>query len=836
MAFSIGVLRTPSINLSLLVLSLDLVGEICYYKDKGADATTMPRNEHLTRVELIDPYLHDRGWTEALIREEKTPGGSDIIDGRPVKRAGRTDYLLCVPILPGKPPLPVAVLEAKAEDKLPSLGIQQARRDAVKHHVPFVFSTNGYLFAEYSEDTQRIIDAQPLNSFPTPVELIRRYQALKNIELTDPNALPLLMPYKGGELARWYFQDAAIRAVLERMAVGQRRILLSLATGTGKTVIAAQLLHKLALAGQLRRALFVCDREELRIQGMGKMHAVFGDNAQEVSTNDPRRNARILVATYQTLNVAAEDDTPKFWKENYPHDFFSHIILDECHRSAWGKWSVILRDNPNAVHIGLTATPRIVIGGSVGDEAARRNDEEITNHNLQYFGPPVYEYSIGDGQEDGYLAACEVVRRIVDLDNTEITREDIVERSAVDAFTGRRVRPGDIEERYGANDYDARLMLDDRVKAMSEDLFQMLLETGGPHQKTIIFCTRDHHANQIMIALNNLYTAWCQKVRRTPKEWYAFQCTGNPDLRPPAGDLIPELRGSKNSHFIAATVDLLSTGVDIPNLENVVFFRYLESPISFYQMVGRGTRTGEPRGSKAMFRLYDYTNCTRLFGEEFFSRATPTRPTEDEVGAPEGSYGGQDDGRPSRRTKIIRVGENQFTVKIEGTGRAILCHEDGHDVLVPYEEYKQRLASRLVEQAPCVDSLRSVWVAQDKRRGLLAGLPGGEAAVRLVRELEEEQECDLFDVLAELGYGLAPKSRPERAAAFTYKNKQWLKDFPEFTSRVLVNMARQFEKNGIEELETPMLFQVQGVEFDALVGLPVEPSALIQETKVRLLA
>ena len=801
----------------------------------------MPRNEHLTRVELIDPKLHDLGWTGALIREEKTPGGSDIIDGRPVKRSGRTDYLLCLPILPGKPPLPVGLLEAKAENNLPSLGIQQARRDAAKHHVPFYFSTNGELYAEFGEDTQRIIDARPLTSFPTPDALRQRYQALKGIDLTSPNALPLLMPYKGGELARWYFQDAAIRAVFERIAVGQKRILLSLATGTGKTIIAAQLLHKLAQAGQLRRALFVCDREELRIQGMGKMHAVFGDNAQEVSTSDPRRNARILVATYQTLNITAEDDVPQFWKDNYPPDFFSHIILDECHRSAWGKWSVILRDNPNAIHIGLTATPRIVVGGGKKDAEGKKKDEEITNHNLEYFGQPVYEYSIGDGQEDGYLAACEVVRRTVDLDKKEITREDIVERSAVDAFTGRKVKPGEIEDKYASHDYDAKLMLDDRVKAMSEDLFQFLLDTGGPHQKTVIFCTRDHHANQIMIALNNLYTAWCQKVRRTPKEWYAFQCTGNPDLRPPASELIPEFRGSKSSHFIATTVDLLSTGVDIPNLDNVVFFRYLESPISFYQMVGRGTRTGEPRGSKAMFRLYDYTNCTRLFGEEFTSRYRPTQPPGDdsgggEVGTPGENYGGEGGDKPVRETKIIRVGENQFTVKIEGDGRSILCQEDGKDVLVPYEEYKQRLAARLVEEAPSVDVLRSVWVEPDKRRGLLRGLPGGEAAVRLVRELEDEQECDLFDVLAELGFGLPPKSRPERAAAFSYKNKQWLKDFPDRTSVVLVNIARQFEKNGIEELETPKLFEVEGVDFDALTGLPVEANSLIQETKVRLLA
>lgn len=799
----------------------------------------MSRNEHLTRVELIDPKLHDIGWTGSLIREEKTPGRSDIIGGRPIKRSGRTDYLLCLSVLPGKPPLAVGVLEAKSEDKLPSLGIQQARRDALKHHVPFVFSTNGYLFVEFAEDTQQIIDNKPLTSFPTPDELRRRYQAIKGIDLADKNALPLLMPYKGGELARWYFQDAAIRAVFEHIAAGQKKILLTLATGTGKTIIAAQLLHKLALAGQLRRALFLCDRDELRTQGMGKMHAVFGDNAQEVSTSDPRRNARILVATYQTLNITSEDDSPQFWKDNYPPDFFSHIIIDECHRAAWGKWSVILRDNPNAIHIGLTATPRIVVGGSKKDEEAKKKDEEITSHNIKYFGRPVYEYSIGDGQEDGYLAACEVIRRTVDLDKKEITREDIVERSAVDAFTGCRVKPGEIDDKYNAHDYDAKLMLDDRVRAMAEDLFKFLLDTGGPHQKTVIFCTRDHHANQVMIALNNLYATWCNKVKRTPKEWYAFQCTGNPDLRPPASDLIPEFRGSKNSHFIATTVDLLSTGVDIPNLENVVFFRYLESPISFYQMVGRGTRTGEPRGSKAMFRLYDYTNCTRLFGEEFTSRYRPTQPPGDdsgggEIGDSETGTGGT--GRPLPKRKIIRVPGGQFTLEVEGSGSSILCQEDGKDVLVPYEKYKQRLAACLVENTPNVEALRSAWIVQDKRHGLLRGLPGGEPAIRLVRELENEQECDLFDVLAELGYGLPPKSRPERAAAFSYKNKHWLKEFPERTGAVLVNMARQFEKNGIEELETSKLFDVEGVDFNALTGLQVEPNTLIQETKVRLLA
>ncbi len=797
----------------------------------------MPRDEHQTRNELINPALHEKGWGEALIREEKTPGGVDIIDGRPRKRKGRTDYLLCVPVIDGKPPLPVALLEAKGEDKLPSLGIQQAKDYMKKFHVPFIFSTNGHLYAEYAEDTGHIHDTLSLVTFPTPQELKDRYEAIKGLRLDSENIKALFMPYKGGEAARYYFQDAAIRAALDKIARGEKKILLSLATGTGKTIIATQLLYKLAQAGKLKRALFVCDRDELRTQGNAKMHAVFGDNAQIVTTQDPQRNAKILIATYQTLNVTEEDKEPKFWKENYPKNFFSHIIIDECHRSAWGKWSVILTDNPDAVQIGLTATPRIVLGGKKETEG-RLRDEEITAHNVEYFGEPVYEYSMGAGQDDGYLASCEVIRRIVDLDKTEITREDIERRSAIDPFTGRRVRPEEIEEQYTAKDYEVRLMLDDRVKAMSEDLFQHFLNTGGPHQKTIIFCARDTHANQIMIALSNIYEKWCRETRRTPKESFAFQCTGNPDLRPSADKLIPDFRGSKNSHFIATTVELLSTGVDIPNLDNVVFFRYLDSPISFYQMVGRGTRTGEPRGSKPMFRVYDYTNATRLFGEEFISRARPTTPEEQPTGdveSPKHDYGEE---RPKR--KIIRVGEHQFTIQIEGEGRSILCEESGKDVLVPLEEYKQRLAEKLVEEAPTADHLRQTWVTPENRRKLLANLPGGEGAVYLIRELEDEQECDLFDVLSELGYGLAPKSRSERAAAFGYKNKAWLRGFSEKASKVLLSVAHQFEKGGIEELETTTLFDedevVSSGGFDALVGLSHEPHALIQETKVRLLA
>lgn len=237
-----------------------------------------------------------------------------------------------------------------------------------------------------------------------------------------------------------------------------------------------------------------------------------------------------------------------------------------------------------------------------------------------------------------------------------------------------------------------------------------------------------------------------------------------------------------------------------------------------------------------MFRLYDYTNATRLFGEEFKSRAKPSKPEEPPEGveSPTPPYG---DDKPKR--KIIRIGEQQFTVQIEGEGRSILCEENGKEVLVPLEEYKQKLAERLVDEAPGVEELREKWVELSERHKLISKLPGGEGAVRLIRELEDERECDLFDVLAKLGYSIPPKSRGERVAAFSYKNKQWLRQFPERTGNVIVSIARQFEKGGIEELEITNLFDeaevVASGGFEALVGLKVPPEMLIQETKTRLL-
>ena len=784
----------------------------------------MDRNEAQTRRDLIDPALDAKGWKPHMVKVEVTPGGTDIIDGKPVRRKGRSDYLLCLEIHKGQPPMPIAVLEAKKENLTPSTGLQQAIGYSKKFHVIFSFSTNGHLFTEFAEDNQQIIQAKGMDDFPTPDELKQRFEKHREIKLEQDEAKAIFEKYKGGEAIRRYYQDAAIRAVIEKIAKGDKRILLTLATGTGKTFIAKQLLWKLAQAGQIRRALFLVDRDELRSQGITNLQGIFGDDAQEITTANPKTNAKILVGTYQTLNVSGEDKEPKFWKENFPENYFSHIIIDECHRSAWGNWSIILTDNPDAIQVGLTATPRTIKGGKDGEEG-KEKDKDITAHNIKYFGEPVYEYTIADGQADGYLSACEVIKRFPSIDSKTLTKDEIAEKSAYYANTQEPAKLEDIEETYNSPNFEKKLLLADRVKAMTEDLFAFFLKTGGPHQKSIIFCASEAHAQDVSIAIHNLYANWCQKNGVTPKEMYSFRCT-NSETNPSPKALIAELRGSKNSHYVATTVELLSTGVDVPNLNNVVFFKYLNSPISFYQMVGRGTRIGEPQGSKMMFRIYDYTNATRLFGEDFISRPAPV-----------GEGGGEP---PTPPRKTIKVGNDKFIVEIQDKGVSILVEEDGKDVLIPYEQYKEKLATAVAESVEDLEKLRVSWINPISRRELVDRLPGGESAIRLVRELEEEQECDLYDVLAKLGFGYMPKTRLERSGAFSFRNKQWLKEYPEKTQKVLQAIAMQFSKGGIEELETENLFDVheiiQSGGFEALLNLPFEPRYFIEETKLRLLA
>ncbi|MBA7560165.1 hypothetical protein ES708_01786 [subsurface metagenome] len=753
----------------------------------------MALSESDTRAKLIDPALHACGWTEDLIRREETAGAIVIEDGKPRKKAkGRVDYTLRIKVNPETQPVAVALIEAKAESLPPNYGMEQAKlyANCKRLNVPFVFSSNGHLFVEFDRSAGLTSSPKPMHEFPAPSALRARYEQQVGFSLGSPQARPLLMRYPGGEATRRYYQDAAIRATLEKIARGENRALLALATGSGKTFIAVNLLKRIADAGQLRRALFVCDRDELRSQGLGAFQNVFGSNAGPVSSGNPQTNARILIATYQTLNVDTEDADASFLTKHYPENYFSHVIIDECHRSAWGKWSQVLTRNSKAVQIGLTATPRQIDFSEKTKEA--QADAQVSADNIKYFGDPIYEYDMAQGIEDGYLAACEIQKGRVNIDDTGITMGDLLDRKPMDANTGLPITIGELRARYEKTDYEDRILLPDRVLAMCQDLFQYLLETGGPEQKTIIFCARDRHADDVAATMNNLYAEWCAKNNATRLEPYAFKCTAASS----GSEYLADLRGGSRHHFIATTVDLLSTGVDVPCVRNIVFFKYVRSPIAFYQMIGRGTRIDPPTG-KLMFRVYDYTNATRLFGEEFRTKyAAPKKERE-----------GPEPPLPPEKTILVEG----FDVHVSDAGRYIVIQVDGKAMPVTVEEYKERLAAKLVEEAPTLEVFRECWTVPPERRELMGKMPDAGRSPLLIRELEDMGAYDLYDVLAELGYGMAPRTRVERTEAFSYKNADWLTSLPNGTAQTIKALAAQFARGGTEELENPKIFQTPEV-------------------------
>ena len=776
----------------------------------------MPRNEAQTRYELIDPALRTRGWNETNIKVEATSGGITVIDGRARRSQGRTDYLLRIEVTRDTQPVAVALIEAKAEDKSPGLGLSQGKRDGAceRLNVKFIFSTNGRQFVEYDKFTGITSQPRPLSEFPTTDELRRRYENGMGFSLESEAAKPLLVRYTGGEAQRRYYQDAAIRAVFEKVAQGGARALLSLATGAGKTFIAVNMIKRIADAGQLRKALFICDRDELRTQALTAFQDKFGANAAAVEDGNAQKNARVIIATYQSLGISKEDDDAGFLVENYPENYFSHVVIDECHRSAWGKWSQVLTRNSDAVQIGLTATPRSLIIKSDSKEAEA--DRKITADNLRYFGEPVYEYTMTQAVEDGYLAACEIQCGRVNLDDTGITLEEVIGHNPRNYITGERITAEELKALYEKTDYESRLLLPDRIIAMCADLFNYLVETGTPEQKTIIFCVRDIHAEIVTTEMNNLYSAWCDANGRRKVNNYAFKCT----IKGGGGNYIADMKGSNADYFVAATVELISTGVDIPAVRNIVFFRYIHSPISFHQMVGRGTRLAE---NKLMFTVYDYTDATRLFGEEFLVKARkPSESRYDET----------------HEEPVIVVADG-FEAEISDAGRYVAAEENGRTRRVSVEEYKQGLARRLIANTATLDEFRAKWINPTERRGMIQDLVKSGYSPEIVRRVENMTEYDLYDVLADLAYGVAPNKRTVRAFSFSYKQRPWLDAMPERTKAVILAIAAQFGREGTDVFENPQLFNVATIR--AAGGLDAlkwngGPAELISETKRRLFA
>lgn len=822
----------------------------------------MPLNEAETRYELIDPALRAKGYKRPYVKlETKAPVEPVGFKGRRRPGHGRIDYLLCVDVPGGTAPLPVGILEAKSEDKDPLEGMQQAKGYAEnkRFNAKYSFSTNGHLYTKFNSFTGEQSGPFPLADFPDQQRLTDCYHRHMGIDLQAPSASLLFQPDSPAYAAEpRYYQDAAIRAAFEKIlqceAKGEApRVLLSLATGAGKTIIAANLLWRLHEAGRLAKpALFICDRDELREQAYTKLRNVFGDNARIVKTDhggNAAKNARVHIATYQTLGLDDDaKDFGSFLTEHYGTDAFSVIIIDECHRSAWGRWSEVLKRNAKAIHIGLTATPRQLRESrnvKRGDEAAQlpaagaqvspgqitEDDAAITANNHHYFGEPVYEYTLIDAQHDGYLAACEIIKRKATIDARIFSRSEVLEAKPVNIKTGKPLTDEDLtKEYYTGKDFDDELFIDMRTPAMCQDLFQLLCENGGPEQKVIIFCTREIHADRVAMQMNNLYARWCTANKKERKDDYAFKCMGGPNK---GSDKIEDMRGSGERAFVACTVDLLEAGVDIERLNSVVFFRYLQSAIKFYQMVGRGTRIHEET-KKYKFWLYDYTGVTDLFGTDFIT--DPPRPRPGGGGGDGGDGGEGGTGGPQETPP---VGQIPGSTDIIPAGRFIPTRRDGRDVMIPIEEYRREMIRRVISEAQNIDEFRRLWIETQKRRKLIDHLLGEHLDPDVLRDIEKMNDYDLYDLFAHHGYHARALKRPERNIIYLEHNQWWFDEMDANAATVLRSVGHQFALDGTQALETRTLWDVPEIKaaggLDALAKVG-EPVVVFKEAKQRLFA
>ncbi len=596
-------------------------------------------NEAETRAKLVEPKLKAAGWTEYEISREfsytfnyRYTEGKIILVGDEVQRAKpkRVDYLLRY-----TDGFPIAIIEVKAESQSPDAGLEQAKEYAKELGLAFAYSTNGHRIIEYDFFTKA---TQELDRFPSPDELWRRWkintclseptkgnvreanvvygvkEEIKNYGVNEEiKNNPLLYPYNTQEKRPRYFQERAIREVILRIMRGQKRILLTMATGTGKTFVAFQIVWKLIKSGWLKnrrsdsrpaRVLFLADREVLRNQAYNTFSPfATGSNDPRylIEGHPPNLNRDIYFGIYQTL--WSIDDEGKRLYEKFPRDFFDLIIIDECHRSGWGTWKEILDHFDSAIHLGMTATPK---QDENIDTYAYFCAEEPENYidpekpELGKWRPPAYQYSLWQGIEDGFLATYKVYRVRTTVDKEGLHLKDAIEQGA-DVFI-----PEDVEVRevYTTPQFEREITLPDRTQAMVKHLAG-LLRRFGHMEKTMVFCVNMEHAREVARLLQNEFGP------ETGLDNYAV-----PIISEEGENALRWLEdfadSNKRAPVLATTAELLSTGVDVPSCRNIVFMKTVSSPILFKQILGRGSRIDESIG-KYWFRIIDYTGVTRLF-------------------------------------------------------------------------------------------------------------------------------------------------------------------------------------------------------------------------------
>lgn len=768
---------------------------------------TKGRREDETCREYVVPALRAAGWRDEQIVEQRYFTDGRIVPtsrGHRRKEGLRSDYLLEM-----EPGFPIAVVEAKREFKLSTDGLQQAMRYAEILDLGFAYSSNGKGIAEHDYDTGAQRD--DLTVFPSPDELWERHLAWKGIAAPEV-AEDLLAPFSralrnpdGSVKEPRYYQTIAITRAVQGALQGGNRMLLTMATGTGKTFVAMQIIWKLWnshwVEGRKPRVLYLADRNILIDQPIAReFQPVFGDAIWKVS-GQSKTSREIYFALYQAL--ADSGDSLGIFRD-YPENYFDLVVVDECHRgsaSEESSWRAILDHFSPATQLGMTATPL-------------RKDNVDT---YRYFGDPIYEYSLARGINDGFLAPYRVHRVALSPDAHGWEPSP----GQLDRF-GREIPEGV----YTTRDFERVVSLLGRTKEAARHLTEYMKRTDR-FAKTIVFCVDQEHAEQMRLALHNSNS---DLTRQYPH--YVARITsdeGDVGMEHLDGFMDPD----SETPVIATTSKLLSTGVDIPTCRNIVLFRPIGSMVEFKQIIGRGTRLF-PDQDKLWFQIIDYTGATALFADPDFD-GVPERISEEHL----------DDDGESGTELVVEEPRVEYEVT-PGAGEAELTPDeleeagtrkyyvDGTEVFVTADAffvldpeigelrvvaYVDYAADQVRTLYPNVKDLRSRWRTADGRDEVVEELEKRGVDFGEIGERSGLPDADPFDVLVHVAWNAPLSSRRDRVNKLKAERADFMREYSPQAREVLNALLEKYAEHGISQLDDLAVLEVE--PFSGL-GSPTE--------------
>ena len=737
-------------------------------------------------TKFITPAIIKAGWDRdrQFLEEVSFTDGKIYVKGKLTARGAkkRADYILYF-----KPNIPIAVIEAKDNNHSVRAGIQQALDYAHCLDVPFVFSSNGdgFIFHDKTAINTSIEMELSLDEFPSPQHLWGKYKVYKGITEPEHERITSQDYYFDGSGRRpRYYQQIAINRTIEAIAKGQNRILITMATGTGKTYVAFQIAYRLWKAGVKKRILFLADRNALIDQANRNDFKHFGDKKTVVKNRRVDKSYEVYLSLYQ--GITGSEEEKNIYKQ-FTHEFFDLIIIDECHRGSArddSAWHDILKYFNKATHIGLTATPK----------------ETKVVSNIEYFGEPIYTYSLRQGIEDGFLAPYRVIRVGINVD-LEGWRPE----------RGKTDKEGDLVEdrNYNVTDYDRTLVIDERTQIVAKKLTEYL-KGYDRFAKTIVFCVDIDHAQRMRSALVNENPDLSAENSK-----YIMQITG--DNEDGKRELDNFTDPEQKYPVIATTSELMTTGIDAITCKVIVLDANIASMTKFKQIIGRGTRINEDYDKK-YFTIIDFRNATDLFADPDFD-GEPIQIKEvssdvdiTDIEPPEIDFPPDVEVPPEPPLPPDEPPEPPHTrlkVYVNGVDVSILISRelyfDQHGKLIT-TSLKDHTREIIRGQFASLDDFINKWNSTDKKTALIEELQQQGILIEALYKAVNK-ELDLFDLICHVAYDMPPLTRKERAE--NVKKRNYFTKYGEQARKVMENLLDKYADEGIDDIESMEVLKVK---------------------------